>query len=118
MSGRLRWWCLGLAGGILLTSCLDRSGKHLQGAREGAAVGPTARERLEQAILTLRRVNHADLPEGERKAKRAQLDAAGKDIAAAGPAGAARLAQELTRIQAAGERNHSFMNPPWAAGRG
>jgi len=109
MSGRLRWWwCLCLAGGVLLASCLDRSGKRLPGEGEQAAVDPAARARLEQAVLTLRRVNLADLPEGEQKEKMALLDAAGKDIAAAGPAGAARLTQELTRLQAAGERDDGF----------
>jgi hypothetical protein len=77
-------------------------------AAKPAAPGAAAATDLEKAVAAMRRVKPSDFSEDQQKAKAKELDEAWKTLIQAGPAGAARLKQELAKIDAAKEKDDCF----------
>jgi len=63
---------------------------------------------LDKAVAAMRRVKPEDFSKEQQQAKGKELDAAWKTLIQAGPAGAARLKQELAKIDAATEKDDFF----------
>jgi len=77
-------------------------------AAKPAAPGAAAATDLEKAVAAMRGMKPEDFSKEQQEAKGKELDAAWQTLIQAGPAGAARLKQELAKIDAAKEKDDCF----------
>ena len=97
-----------VAGEAAIPASAAKAAAPAVGAQPAQPAKPPTAEELDKAVAAMRRIDPSKIPPEEAKARGEQLDKAWNTVVAAGPAGAAKLKDEIAKIDAAKEKDDFF----------